>query len=114
MKDSKSENKPLESAREEIAHVRMNGEAAFGPKVDALAGMAPINMSGPDYGPSYEATANAAWDNAAGIDPTHGATQMNMRTSMENRNDFEGDSLHTQSGPYISPSRYTVIDTYGP
>jgi len=114
MKDSKAENKPLEKAREEIAHVRMNGEAAFGSRVDSLAGMAPASYSGPDYAACYFATANAAYDNAVGIDPTGGATQMNMRKSMGDTNDFQGKPLQTQSGPYISPSPYKVINTYGP
>ena len=114
MKDSKSANGPLEKARENIAHVRMNGEAAFGSKVDGLAGMAPAKMSGQDYQACYDATANAAMDNAIGIDPTHGATNMNMRTSMGDKSDFQGLPMSTQSGPFESPSKYKVINTYGP
>ena len=113
MKDSKTENQSLASAREDIAHVRMNGEEAFGSKVDKLAGMAPAKTSGPDYAASYDATANAAIDNAKGVDPTNGATNFNMRTSMDDTSDYQGLSLSTQSGPFISPSQYTVINTYG-
>jgi hypothetical protein len=82
--------------------------------VDSLAGMAPAKMSGPDYPASYDATANAAMDNARGVDPTNGATNFNMRTSMSNKSDYQGLPLSTQSGPYESPSKYTVINTYGP
>ena len=114
MKDSKSENVPLSTAREEIAHVRINSDEAYGNKVDRRAGMAPMKMSGPDFQRSLDAAINAASQNAQGVDPTHGAIRMNMRTSMGDTSNYQGFPIHTQAGPYISPTKYKVVNTYGP
>jgi RHS repeat-associated protein len=114
MKDSKSENVPLSTAREEIAHVRINSEEAYGNKVDRRAGMAPVKMSGPDFQRSVDAAINAAVQNAQGADPTNGAIRMNMRTSMGDTSNYQGFPIHTQAGPYISTTEYKVINTYGP
>lgn len=114
MKDSKNANEPLANAREKIASVRINGIEKWGDKVDKHAGMAQPNMGGPDYQPSLEATRQAVVDHLQGNDPTNGATNYNMRTSMSDQSDFQGQSLHTQSGPYQSPTKYNVINTYGP
>lgn len=112
MKDSSSENVPLSKAREEIASARINGDQAYGDKVEKLAGMAPPLYSGPDFRPSLDAAANAAWDNLNGVDVTGGATNMNMRPTMDT-SPFQGMPDYTTAGPYQSPTVNTVINTYG-
>ena len=114
MKDSKKESEPLSDAREQIAHVRINGIAEWGNRVQAHASLASPEMSGPDFAPSLEAATNAVLQNGAGTDPTNGALFFKMTTSMKDTSDFQGESQQTQAGPYISPTKYTVIDTYGP
>ena len=114
MKDSKKESEPLADAREQIAHVRINGIAEWGNKVQGRASLASPEMSGPDFAPSLEAVTNAVLQNGAGTDPTNGAIFFKMTTSMKDTSDFQGESQQTQAGPYISPTKYTVIDTYGP
>jgi RHS repeat-associated protein len=113
MKDSKAENVPLLKAREEIAAVRINGDQAYGDKVETLAGMQPPLYSGPDFQASLNAAANAAWDNLNGISLTGGATNMNMRPTTDT-SPFLGMPIYTTAGPYLSPNPNTVINTYGP
>jgi hypothetical protein len=118
MRDSQNENMPLSAARGDIAHMRINGERQWGNKADSLAGFGlckvPL-MTGPDYPNSLNAATDAAIEDLNGIDPTGGATNYNMRTSMNDTSPFgkKGPRLHTQAGPYISPTKNTVINTYG-
>jgi hypothetical protein len=119
MRDSQNENMPLSAARGDIAHMRINGERMWGDNVDNRAGFGlcktPL-MTGPDYPNALNAATNAAIEDLNGVDPTHGATNYNGRTSMSDTSPFggkHGPPIHTQAGPYISPSIYKVINTYG-
>lgn len=55
-------------------------------------------------------------EDSKGIDPTHSAIYYNMRTEGQFKHDgsFQGQSIHTYSGPYTSPGPYKYIMTYGP
>lgn len=116
MKDSKKENISLSDAEDRMAHQRFNAERHYGNNVQKRAGMMSPRMSGPGYKRALAATIGAAREDLRGVDPTHGAFQYNMRTPAQaaGGRSFEGQSVHTVSGPYISPSKYTYIVTYGP
>jgi len=116
MKDSKEENMSLSSAEDLMAHQRFNAERKYGDKVQGRAGMMDPLFSGPGYHKALDATIRAAREDQQGSDPTNGAFQYNMRTPAQvaGGNPFEGQSVHTVSGPYTSPSPYTYIVTYGP
>ncbi|MBB5064539.1 hypothetical protein [Granulicella mallensis] len=119
MRDSRNENMPLSVARGDIAHMRINGERQWGDRVKGLAGLGNCEtplMSGPDYPNALNAATDAAMEDLNGVDPTHGATNYNGRTSMGDISPFGGKNgpvIHTHAGPYISPSIYKVINTYG-
>jgi hypothetical protein len=116
MKDSPTENKPLSTAREEIADVRINGDQKWGDNVDRHASMAPKGpiYGGPDFQASLDAAANAAWDQLNGVSATGGATNYRMWGSMDEAGRFYGMPVYTTDGPYQSPTSNTVISTYGP
>jgi len=114
MKDSKSENVPLSKAREEIAEVRINGDQLYGDKVGKYAGMQPPNYSGPDFQASLDAAANAAYNKLIGVSDTGDATNYQMTKSTDDTGPFYGLPIYTTAGPYLSPTPYTVINTYGP
>jgi hypothetical protein len=76
--------------------------------------MASSEKTGSDYEPSVQAVINAVVQNGLGEDPTHGAIYYKMTTSMKDTSDFQGEPQQTQAGPYVSPTKYKVIDTYGP
>ena len=116
MKDSKNENMSLSDAEKLMAHQRFNAENHYGKNVQKRAGMMDPLMHGPGYKRALAATIAAAREAARGVDPTHGAFQYNMRTPAQvvGGRPFEGQGVHTVSGPYISPSKYTYIVTYGP
>jgi RHS repeat-associated protein len=116
MRDKKGENEPLLKAREKIAHVRINGIKEFGEKVQIERRMALPVMRGQDYSSSLQAAKNAAIQDMEGIDPTNGATHYNMRTDSQSSRGgpFYGAQPQTQSGPYLSPTPYDWIWTYGP
>ncbi|HEX7966330.1 MAG TPA: RHS repeat-associated core domain-containing protein [Gammaproteobacteria bacterium] len=117
MHDSPLENERLSEAKDKIVHQRLNAVRAFGDKVDERSGMMPPLMSGAGYREAFSITVRAMVEDRAGIDPTNGAVHYNMRTPDQ---DFAGrpfrygGAVHTQSGPYISPTPYTYIETYGP
>jgi RHS repeat-associated protein len=115
MKDKAGENKPLHEAKEEIAAQRMNAEERYGANVQGRAGMMDSKMSGPGYQDALNATVEAAEARNVGQDPTNGAYQYNMRTDSQAAGgaDFQGASVHTNSGPYSSPTKYDNIETYG-
>jgi hypothetical protein len=48
-----------------------------------------------------------------GVSLTGGATNYNMRTTTD-ASPFQGMPIYTTAGPYLSPTPYTVINTYGP
>ena len=114
MRDAEGANECLSSARQKIAHVRINTERKWGENVDSRAGMATPLFGVAEFAPALQSAINAALSDALGIDPTHGAINYNMRKGLADRSDFQGQSLHTQSGPYFSPTPYKVINTYGP
>ncbi len=114
MSDSKSENTPLSTAREQIADVRINGDQKWGDAVDANAKMAPPIYGGRDFGASLDAAANAAWDQLNGTSQTGGATNYRMWGSMDDAGPYWGMPVYTTDGPYLSPTSNTVISTYGP
>jgi RHS repeat-associated protein len=114
MKDSKSENVPLSTAREEIAEVRINGDQLYGDKVGKYAVMQPPLYSGPDFQASLDAAANAAYNNLFGVSDTGGATNYQMTKSTNDTGPFYGLPIYTTAGPYLSPTPFTVINTYGP
>lgn len=116
MKDSKDANMPLSDAENLMAHQRFNAERHYGKDVQKRAGMMDPLMHGPGYKRALAATIEAAREDAKGIDASYGAFQYNMRTEaqVEAGKPFEGQSVHTVSGPYISPSKYKYIVTYGP
>jgi len=70
-------------------------------------------MTGADYPNALNAATDAAIEDLNGVDPTGGATNYNMRTSMKDTSPFAGKRLYTQAGPYISPTQNKVINTYG-
>ncbi len=111
MRDSLNENMPLSAARADIAHMRINGERVNRPA--SLRNCETPLMSGPDYPNALNAATDAAIEDLNGIDPTHGATNYNGRTSMGDTRPFYKLPIHTQAGPYISPSINKVINTYG-
>lgn len=122
MHDSRNENESLQSAQIKIATVRINGILKWGKAVQAHASLAPPMMSGPGYKSALRAVQTAIAEKMNGIDETFGvdhsrggALFYNMRTPSQAAGDrsFMGYSPHTISGPYISPSIYTYIFTYG-
>ena len=110
---------PLAAARGDIAHMRINGERQWGDRVNRYAGLQNCEiplMSGSDYPNALNAATDAAIEDLNGVDPTRGATNYNGRTSMSDTSPYgkkNGLPIHTQAGPYISPSIYKVINTYG-
>ncbi|HTV55435.1 MAG TPA: RHS repeat-associated core domain-containing protein [Terriglobia bacterium] len=118
MKDSKTENEPLASAEDKIAHVRLNGIKKWGSneKAQKYASLVSAIEKGPGYKISQQAVEQAIREDSKGIDPTHGAIFYNMRTESQFKHDgaFQGQSIHTYSGPYTSPGPYKYIMTYGP
>lgn len=90
VQDKAGANEPLASAREKIAHVRINSERQYGDTVDQRARMATPQYTTPEFKLSLGAAINAAISDALGIDPTRGAIQYNMRTSMDQKGDFWG------------------------
>lgn len=122
MHDSRNENDSLRSAKIKIATVRINGILKWGKAVQANASLAAPLMSGPGYKSALYAVQTAIAEKMNGIDDTFGvdhsrggAIQYNMRTPSQAAGDrpFWGLSSHTISGPYISPTKYTYIVTYG-
>jgi RHS repeat-associated protein len=115
MKDKPGENMPLFNAKVDIAAQRMNAEQRYGSKVDARSGMMSPSMSGPGYAEALSATVTAVENRYAGQDTTNGAYQYNMRNDSQaaRGGPFEGAAVHTNSGPYSSPSQYDWIFTYG-
>jgi RHS repeat-associated protein len=114
MKDGKGANEPLSDARAKIAHSRINAIEEYGDRVDKRAGMmGPRNDGSNDYKSTLEVTRQAVIDQVGGIDPTNGAYHYNMRTGTADVSDFLGKRLHSSSGPYISPTQFKVINTYG-
>lgn len=118
MKDSKTENESLASAENKIAHVRLNGIKKWGSnaKAQKYASLVSAIKKGPGFKLSQQAVEQAIREDSKGIDPTSGAIYYNMRTESQFRHGgtFQGQTVHTASGPYISPSKYTYIMTYGP
>ena len=116
MKDSKKENMPLSDAEKLMAHQRFNVERRYGKNVQNRAGMMDPVTSGAGYKRALDATISAALEDIRGSDPTHGAFQYNMRdpSHAAGGKPFEGQSVHTLSGPHISPSKFNFIVTYGP
>lgn len=118
MKDSKTENEPLASAEDKIAHVRLNGIKKWGSneKAQKYASLVSAIEKGPGFKISQQAVEQAIREDSKGIDPTSGAIYYNMRTAsqFEHGGPFQGQKVHTFSGPYTSPSKYTYIMTYGP
>ncbi len=118
MKDSKKENESLASAENKIAHVRLNGIKKWGSneKAQKYASLVSAIEKGPGFSISQQAVEQAIREDSKGIDPTSGAIFYNMRTQSQFKHggNFQGQKVHTSSGPYISPSKYTYIMTYGP
>ena len=114
MKDSKSENKPLAKAREEIAEVRINGDQKWGDEVGKYAGMAPPKYTGADFQSSLDAAANAAYSSLKGTGVTGGATNYRMWEKMSDALPQWRLDVYTSDGPYVSTTSYKVITTYGP
>ncbi len=116
MKDSKTENESLAKAQNKIAHVRLNGIKKWGNNVQRHASLASPVMRGAGYKPAIQVVKGAILEDLRGIDPTNGALFYNMRTAgqFQHGGDFQGQSVHTYSGPFISPSEYQYIMTYGP
>lgn len=118
MKDSKTENESLASAEDKIAHVRLNGIKKWGSneKAPKYASLVSAIEKGPGYKLSQQAVERAIMEDSKGIDPTHGAIYYNMRTvgQFKHGGPFQGQKVHTFSGPFNSPSKYKYIMTYGP
>jgi RHS repeat-associated protein len=120
MTDNKKENMPLSDAQKLLAHQRFNAERAYGDKTGALAGMMKGLTSGSAYDRALAAVIAAAKEDFRGIDPTHGATNYNMRTPGEFKamgqrapvwlHDMK---VYTSSGPYNSWKGLQYIMTYG-
>ncbi|CAM5360630.1 RHS repeat-associated core domain-containing protein [Rhodanobacter lindaniclasticus] len=122
MRNSLTESESLQSAQIKIATVRLNGILKWGKAVQAHASLAPPMMSGPGYKSALRAVQTAIAEKMNGIDDTFGvdhskggALLYNMRTPSQAADDrpFWGFNSHTVSGPYISPTIYTYIVTYG-
>jgi hypothetical protein len=116
MKDSPEENEPLSKAQQKMVHHRIDAIEHFAPvDVQSRASMAKPIMKGPEYQSALEATRKAVEDHLMGQDPTRSAYHFNMRTpeQFKHGGQFEGGDVHTWSGPYISPSKYKYILTYG-
>jgi RHS repeat-associated protein len=117
MRDSKAENESLASAENKMAHVRLNGIKKWGSNEQAqkYASMVSAIENGPGFKISQQAVEQAIREDANGIDPTNGAIYYNMRTESQFKHGgtFQGQTIHTASGPFISPSNYKYIVTYG-
>jgi len=117
MKNSKAVNVSLETAEDEIAHVRLNGIKKWGSneKAQKYASLVSAIEKGPGFKLSQQAVEQAIMEDSKGIDPTHGAIFYNMRTVGQLKHDgpFQGMKVHTYAGPFISPSKYKYIMTYG-
>lgn len=115
MKDSPQENEPLSAAQQKMAHSRINAIRKFGRKVQGLASMMEPLMQGPGYESTLEQTRKSVEDHLMGNDPTAGAFFYNMRTPEEvaRNGPFQGETVHTVSGPYESKTINKYINTYG-
>ena len=117
MKNSKAANVSLETAEVEIAHVRLNGIKRWGSNLRAqrYASFVSAIGKGPGFRLSLRAVEEAIAQDSKGIDPTHGAIFYNMRTVGQFRHGgpFQGMRVHTYAGPFISPTKYKYIMTYG-
>jgi type 1 glutamine amidotransferase len=118
MKNSKAANVSLGTAEDEIAHVRLNGIKKWGSnaKAQKYASLVSAIEKGPGYKLSQQAVEKAIMEDSKGIGPTHGAIFYNMRTvgQFKHGGRFQGMKVHTYAGPFISPSKYKYIMTYGP
>ncbi len=117
MKNSKAANVSLETAEDEVAHVRLNGIKKWGSneKAQKYASLVSAIEKGPGFKLSQQAVEQAIMEDSKGIDPTHGAIFYNMRTvgQFKHGGPFQGMRVHTYAGPFISPSKYKYIMTYG-
>lgn len=114
MKDSKNQNESLSEAQDKITHVRLNGTKKWGSNVQRYASFASPS-SGPGFDKVLRTVQGAVGEELNGVDPTDGAVGYNMRTPAQTTGNkpFWGQSVHTLSGPYISPTPVTYIVTYG-
>ena len=117
MKNSKAANVSLETAEDEVAQVRLNGIKKWGSneKAQKYASLVSAIEKGPGFKLSQQAVEQAIMEDSKGIDPTHGAIFYNMRTvgQFKHGGPFQGMRVHTYAGPFISPSKYKYIMTYG-
>lgn len=99
MKNSKAANVSLETAEDEIAHVRLNGIKKWGSneKAQKYASLVSAIEKGPGFKLSQQAVEQAIMEDSKGIDPTHGAIFYNMRTvgQFKHGGPFQGMKVHT-------------------
>jgi RHS repeat-associated protein len=124
MKDSKDSNEELSKAIAKLVWDRINAIEKYGADADRRAHMmAPLNDGSKGYLRALEIARQVvnSWmihhidpQNIKHDDPTKGAYHYNMRTGTADKSNFMGSfKLHTSSGPYISPTKWKVINTYG-
>jgi len=125
-------NEPIDSAREKIAHMIMNGAQLRGssgrPSTHPSIEPSPDALRNPAVRAAYQSSMKAAWEAyLSGTDPTQGAIYLNMPVTPDRSNlkfprgTPQGVPLRTQSGPYNNsfpnvkvPSRRAWVNTYSP
>jgi hypothetical protein len=125
-------NESIDSAREKMAHVVINGDEKYGSDRQKVAGTAlPVEPSqqalkDPNTRAAYDSSMRAAREAfLSGSDPTGGATHLNQRVNSDRGNlkypkgDPNGLPISTQSGPYNNsytkgkvPSNEAWLNTY--
>jgi hypothetical protein len=102
-------NEPIDTAREKLAHIIMNGDQALGARRPITAGAiepSPAELRNPDVRAAYDSSIPAAQRaHLSPTDPTEGGIHLRF-TSYPDRSNFLRSSSHpgfrirTQSGPY--------------
>ena len=123
-------NEPIDSAREKVAHMIINGARLRGsnrPSTHPPLEPSPEALRNPAVRAAYQSSIRAAREAyLSGTDPTQGAIYMNMPTTPDRSNLKlqgglpQGAPIRTQSGPYYNsfpnrkvPSHTAWANTYG-
>jgi hypothetical protein len=127
--DLPSSNESIDTAREKVAHMIMNGaDLPNPPSVHPPVEPSAEALNNPDVKAAYDSSMQAAREAfLSGQNPTNGATHMNMPTTAARANltfpngNAQGVPISTQSGPYKNaypnqkvPSTTAWVNTYMP
>jgi hypothetical protein len=109
----------IESARENVAHVVINGEETWGANRNKYANTASTVVTdaakqadSQQYNDSQAAAINAVLNHITSGDPTNGAEHFNFRRN-DSTGNFQGASIRTQIGPLNNSYPTTTLPATG-